>query len=278
MRKKKCILLFLFGWVTFSLLAAGSNLALAASEQQGFSSFDGSSCGGSTWSNSNNFFADDGSAANTTAAPTRCADLTGGGFSIPEGSTIDGIEVSVERRSAVSGFAVDRYLQLIKNGSASGDDKADTTTTYTSSYQTITYGSSSDLWGQSWSYADINASNFGVRFSANCYDLGCEFPVGIAVDFISVKVYYSEGGLPAFLPPFLDMFNCQSSFIYDIDNQVATSTSVCDDVTLASSTAPSIENGFTHGELIISVFVFLIFTLTAYVALHNWVVGIKIKR
>lgn len=57
----------------------------------------------------------------------------------------------------------------------------------------------------------------------------------------------------------------------------AFASSTCN-IEYSTSTAQSVYFGFTYGELVISVFAFLIFVVVAYTALFNWVVGIKIKK
>src|SRR5213075_329680 len=91
---------------------------------------------------------------------------TNAGFSIPGGSTIDGIVCEVEVACDVSGAMQDFTVHLTKNGSADvGSEKADATT-YPTSDAYKTYGSSSDLWGATWTASDINSANFGLKFAS----------------------------------------------------------------------------------------------------------------
>ena len=86
---------------------------------------------------------------------------TGFGFTIPVGATIDGIVVDVERKtSSAAGTSLDNSVKIIKGGAIVGTEHA-TATSYTASDTTESHGTSADLWGTSWTSADINAANFG---------------------------------------------------------------------------------------------------------------------
>lgn len=93
-------------------------------------------------------------------------DLTNFGFTIPDAAVIQGITVEVK-------FANPNTTQGIRvrllRGSAPVGNTADIlgsagqTDCATSAFRTV--GSPTDLWGETWTAADINASNFGVRLS-----------------------------------------------------------------------------------------------------------------
>jgi len=57
----------------------------------------------------------------------------------------------------------------------------------------------------------------------------------------------------------------------------AFSSSTCN-VEYSSSTFPSVANGFTYGEVVISVLLFLIFAVVIYSFFWSWVVGVKLKK
>ncbi|MDD4628682.1 MAG: hypothetical protein PHE68_04810 [Candidatus Peribacteraceae bacterium] len=133
---------------------------------------------------------------------SRYLKATGFGFNIPSGSTIDGIEVRVER-NANSTSVHDAGVFIVKNGSITGADQSKTSGTgftssgcsgtgncWTNTETTVTYGSSTDLWGATWTAEDINALTFGAAFAASrTFGTGNRF---IYVDNISVTVYYSK--------------------------------------------------------------------------------------
>ena len=92
-------------------------------------------------------------------------DLTGFfvGANIPTTAIIRGIQVEIVRKA--SGTSVDdEDLYLLKAGATTGITDHASGTDWGTTDGTVTYGSASDLWGTTWTPAQINASNFGVRF------------------------------------------------------------------------------------------------------------------
>ena len=114
--------------------------------------------------------------------------LTNFGFSVPAGATIDGIVVEVERKSD-SATTIEDVAQLIKAGVLVGNDKGDDVTALPITEASKTYGSSSDLWGTTWTATQVNASNFGVAFSV-FFGIGEDTAY---VDHIRITVHYTEG-------------------------------------------------------------------------------------
>ncbi len=120
------------------------------------------------------------------------------GFNLPSGVSILGILVEVER-SDPNGFTDDYSIRIVKDGVIGNKEKS-TAITYppTDAYQS--YGGSEDMWGEFWSYKDINANAFGVAISARQNADG-----GITagrVDNIRVTVYYAFITLPVTLVSF----------------------------------------------------------------------------
>lgn len=117
--------------------------------------------------------------------PTQYLKATNFGFSIPSDAIIEGIVVGIERRCIYSNSALDATVKLVKNNVIVGTNNA-SSAYWPSSSTVASYGSSSDLWGETWTYSDINSSNFGVVTSAS------GSPVNhVYVDYISITVYYS---------------------------------------------------------------------------------------
>ena len=54
---------------------------------------------------------------------------------------------------------------------------------------TVNYGSSADLWGTTWTAADLNAANFGLRFAAK--NVGAASATA-SLDYVSVTVTYND--------------------------------------------------------------------------------------
>lgn len=111
------------------------------------------------------------------------------GFSIPTGSTINGVIVAVEK--AQSGSAIrDTEVKLLNDSSSKiGSNYADTGTNWNGSDTVKTYGSSTDLWGATLTPAIVNSSNFGLTFS--CFDTSATTTRNANIDQITMEVYYT---------------------------------------------------------------------------------------
>lgn len=117
-------------------------------------------------------------------------------FTIPAGATIDGIKVEVERSIGAvgAGNIDDNSVKIVKGGTISGNEKA-TFTSWTTTDVYATYGGTSDLWGLTWTSADINAANFGVAISV-IETAGDNKQARI--DHIRITVYYTPNQKPLF--------------------------------------------------------------------------------
>ena len=83
----------------------------------------------------------------------------------------------------------DTAVQLLKGGAATGTNEANSSA-WPTSKGAQTYGSTTDLWGTTWTSSDVDASNFGVRISttnSSPYTAATAY-----VDYISIKVYYTQ--------------------------------------------------------------------------------------
>lgn len=131
-----------------------------------------------SWSNASNAASSDNSYAAVSAAftesevSTRCLLTTNFGFSIPGGSTIDGVLVEYERKcSGNSAFfhCTDGTIKLYSGGALVGSNKAYYTGNSSSYWPTsdayYSYGGASDLWGASLDVSTVNNSGFGVASS-----------------------------------------------------------------------------------------------------------------
>lgn len=95
---------------------------------------------------------------------TRYLQCTGYNFAIPVGATINGITVNVERKSSDT-ITRDAAMLLMKAGAITGTDRS-TATNYTTLDIIEAHGGATDLWGTTWSPAEINNANFGAAFAA----------------------------------------------------------------------------------------------------------------
>lgn len=112
-------------------------------------------------------------------------------FSIPVNATIKGILVEIEKRGSQNyGYIYDNSVRLRKASGLVGDDLAKLEDEWPLSATYISYGSSTELWGTSWSYSDINNIAFGVSIQ-NWYD-SIEGEDTGGIDHIRITVYYTE--------------------------------------------------------------------------------------
>ncbi len=146
------------------------------------------------WNNPNNIKADDGLVTSPSIGGVEYLLTTNYGFNIPSGAVINGIVVEIEANYYYNGGLGWSYLenlQLVKGGTQQGTNKAaDAGWQDVNPYPTFfikTFGSSTNLWGLSWTIADINASNFGL------YMVKTEDPDAQTIfDFVRITVYYSN--------------------------------------------------------------------------------------
>lgn len=133
---------------------------------------------------------------NQTTVYLKCTNF---GFSIPGGATIDGIEVIIERKASVQSgvfWVRDFTVKLYKAGTIVGTDKADTTLKWPTSDTDKTYGSSSDLWGETWTDSDINNSGFGIGIKVTTIGGGNPKDPNVTayIDWIRINIHYTTGG------------------------------------------------------------------------------------
>ncbi|OGY31211.1 MAG: hypothetical protein A3C02_04825 [Candidatus Andersenbacteria bacterium RIFCSPHIGHO2_02_FULL_45_11] len=104
-----------------------------------------------------------------------CLKATNFGFSIPDGATIDGVEVGIERSSTKSSgteYTRDVSTYLVKGGVPSGDNKGDTATNWPTTEASATYGGAADMWGTTLTPANVNATDFGATLNVDTKAVG----------------------------------------------------------------------------------------------------------
>ena len=109
-------------------------------------------------------------------------------FTIPAGSVITGIAINVERSDA-NGKSKDSEVKVIKAGSISATNKA-LSPAWGGTDAVQTYGANGDIWGNTWTVADINATNFGFAFSAKRVGGGGQATLA-KIDEVIITVYYT---------------------------------------------------------------------------------------
>jgi hypothetical protein len=181
-----------------SEVAAGGNVTLTTGAAQNIGgNFPTAASAG--WTNPGNVYADDNVVAtNAISGNSNGAtiDVTGFNFAIPTSAnyTIVGIVVDVERYASTAGRIVDNTVQLLKNGAPVGNNKAGASTWGAvgggGKGTNVSYPSSgtTDLWGTTWTPAEVNASNFGVRFQARNSNATA---TTASLDEIDITVYYA---------------------------------------------------------------------------------------
>ncbi|MBX3023938.1 hypothetical protein KF840_03415 [bacterium] len=147
---------------------------------------DDASFGGAGWFPAANAISSDNQWASVTPAgsPTHYLKVTTFGFSIPAPAQIQGIKVFVERHSAV-GTVFDARARIVKGGVIGSADRALPGNWPMGSDVTVSYGGPADLWGTTWTPADINSNGFGFALSVD------DNVDSAAVDHISITVYYT---------------------------------------------------------------------------------------
>ncbi len=158
------------------------------------------STGTFSWSNTNNAQYSDNSPA--TASQTlgifssfssNFLLIQGLGFSIPAKAAVSGIKVEIERKAGGLGLGAsvtDNQVKLVKGGVIGGTNLASGSSWPVSDAFT-SYGNSSNLWGQTWTAADINNSNFGIAISATVSSGILGLLLSAQVDHARVTVYFS---------------------------------------------------------------------------------------
>jgi len=155
------------------------------------------SIGSNNWANPGNITTNDGTYATTSfsgevgGSISRYLRATNFGFSVPTGSTIDGILVEIEAKTS-SSTRTWGNVRIVKGAVISSTTKAGASgaVTTTDTFSSIpTSGASTDKWGETWTAADINSSDFGVVASMSSRGLT------VSVDTIRITVYYTEGSV-----------------------------------------------------------------------------------
>ena len=176
--------------VTFTTLPSATSTTTPATNAR--TGADASGTGTVAWLNPGYITAVDTNYATTTLSNQTSHYLEGSnyGFAIPSNATINGIVVTIGRFESAIGTGNDvrdSIVSLMKAGVVTGSNKAATSTEWpTGSPAAAVYGTTGDLWGTTWTPADINASGFGVALSANSANTRMAY-----VDYMQISVTYT---------------------------------------------------------------------------------------
>ena len=154
------------------------------------SCIDDSTIGSQAWLNPGNVTAEDATFATVAMTPINSPShylrATNFGFSIPAGATINGIVVEWKRQAQTGTTTIqDNAVRIIKSGTIGSTDKS-SLSNWPNANAYATYGSSSDLWGLTWTDTDINGNSFGAALSAKCIANDTA-----EVDYVRITVYYT---------------------------------------------------------------------------------------
>jgi hypothetical protein len=138
-----------------------------------------------SWTNAANAYDQvDGTYTTTNTSTTN--DFSAFANGVPSSDAIGGIAVKLEISGTTA--AGDIGVELSWNGGSNYTTSGKTTGTLTTTDSVVVLGSSSDLWGRSWSPAELSDENFRVHLTGN------PSSNEIRVDGIQVKVYHQATG------------------------------------------------------------------------------------
>lgn len=109
-------------------------------------------------------------------------------FEIPASAAILGIRFAFNEAADSPNAIADQSVKALQNGTVVGLDRG-RTTAWPSAFQYVEYGSSTDLWGATWSPELVNSSQFGVALTPMYLESGGN--ARAYVDFVKATVYYS---------------------------------------------------------------------------------------
>lgn len=112
------------------------------------------------------------------------------GFALPTTAVVLGIEGTLQRFAISGGHVRTARIRAVKGGAIGATELKTTTTEWAQDSDSETVGGPTDLCGETWSYSDINASNFGFALSAGP---GVSAGGDCIFQNCSVTVYYSDG-------------------------------------------------------------------------------------
>jgi hypothetical protein len=168
--------------------------APANSSKNGTAFSDGASVGTITWSNPTYANKSDNIHSNasiTAGATTHYLNASNFGFAIPSGATITGIQAAIEKKSNTKVVIYDVGVYLLKADATTGTNMKNATVWGIADATTL-YGGSTNLWGTTWTPAEINAATFGLVLSAN--NTGARSAIA-SVDYINLTVFYNNSGV-----------------------------------------------------------------------------------
>jgi hypothetical protein len=113
-------------------------------------------------------------------------------INVPVGANIEGISVRMDAWADSSSGTRRFCAELSSDGGLTWTAPQETDNFSTSSSNTETLGSDSELWGRSWTPADFANANFRLRLTSLSSNGSRDFNL----DWVSVNVHYQDPGVP----------------------------------------------------------------------------------
>lgn len=141
------------------------------------------------WSNPSNAASsnDSDATASLQSSSSQYLKATNFGFSLPAGAIVTGVQVEVERACFSAGQYSDAAVRIVKGGVIGSTDRS-AGGTWPTSDTVQAYGGAGDLWGETLTDSDVEASTFGVALRVS--RSGGVTPANAEVDHVKMTVYY----------------------------------------------------------------------------------------
>ena len=143
-----------------------------------------------SWENPDNAKVEDGVVTSTGVSFVGSTMLKASnfGFFIPVDATIHGIKGEIKQKGTTD--VIDKSVVLFDiNGSSLTSANRGKVDIWPTSLEYVVYGSTSDLWGMTFTANDVNNSNFGVGISAQRDVVGSHTA---EIDAIRMTIYYTR--------------------------------------------------------------------------------------
>ncbi|NOU29800.1 MAG: hypothetical protein HOO96_17995 [Polyangiaceae bacterium] len=150
---------------------------------------DDARVGSVAWIGASNALALDGALAHTASMSGSVSShwlrTSGYGATLPARSIVRGFVVQVTRKASFKDEIGDQSIAMVKAG-VPGTGKV-AQGSWGTTLDTITYGSPTELWGTTWTPADVNATDLGVAIAARGLPAADETA---SVDAVTLTVHY----------------------------------------------------------------------------------------
>ena len=200
----KTILRFHHPWLLLllTLCFATADAQFSASSGQAGTVTTSATTQGTDWNNPSNVQSPDNVFATSLITgsnkPTYFLDAKNWGFQssnngltnyIQSDAVINGIEVFIKLKKTNVGNIRDNKIILLKGGTEAGSNKSRGSTIWPGTATEIKFGSNIDLWGTTWTTADLVNTGFGIRISGK--NRGSK-DAQAEIDYIHINIYFNQ--------------------------------------------------------------------------------------